>query len=217
MINIAIDGPSGSGKSTVAKELAKTLGIIYVDTGAMYRAVAFYNADPNDQAAVEASLPDISIDIRYDEDSQQRLILNGEDVTEELRSQEVGAASSVVASYPAVRQKLMEFQREIASKNSVIMDGRDIGTHILPNAQVKIYLDASPDERAVRRINELKQKGEAAEFETVKEALKIRDNRDMNRDIAPLVKADDAVYIKSDGLSVEDIMQMIIKEVEGIK
>ena len=221
LLAIAIDGPSGAGKSTVAKAVAACAGIIYVDTGAMYRAVALHNIhkgiDPRDQDAVEKSLPDISIDIRHDSKRSQRLILNGEDVTESLRTQQVAEGSSIVASYQTVRQKLVTLQQSLASKHSVVMDGRDIGTHVLPEAQIKIYLDASLEERIHRRVGELQASGQPAEYASVKTAIEIRDNRDMNRTHAPLTQAKDAIYIKSDGMTVQDITQMIIQEIGKVR
>lgn len=215
-IAVAIDGPAGAGKSTVAKEVAKAAGIIYVDTGAMYRAVALYNirkgADLTDCFAVEKSLDNISIDINYDSDKQQRLLLNGEDVTEALRTGQAAEGSSVVAVHKAVRQKLVKLQQALASKHSVVMDGRDIGTFVLPDADLKIYLDASLEERIRRRMGELKKNGQSADYETVKSEMETRDYRDINREFAPLIRADDAIYIKSDGISVQDITKKIIEE-----
>ncbi|MCL2421012.1 MAG: (d)CMP kinase [Defluviitaleaceae bacterium] len=216
LIAVAIDGPSGSGKSTVAKAVATASGIIYVDTGAMYRAVALYNirkgVEPGQQAAVEESLSDISIELRYDSQKQQRAFLNGEDVTEALRVQRVAEGASVVASYQAVREKLVALQQVMARKHSVIMDGRDIATHVLPDAQVKIYLDASLEERTRRRMHELSQKGEPAVYEDVYKEIEIRDHRDMNRTHAPLVRTKEAVYIQSDGLAVKEIAEKIFEE-----
>jgi len=212
---VAIDGPSGAGKSTVAKELAAASGFIYVDTGAMYRGVALYNIlkniDLKDQAAVERSLSDIHIDIRYDSQNKQRTLLNGQDITEDLRTQLAAEGASVVASYPAVRQKLVLLQQALASKHNVVMDGRDISTHVLPNARVKIYLDASVEERTRRRMHELQQKGEPAEYGEVRRAIEIRDHKDMSRAHSPLIQAKDAVYIQSDGMTVRDITEMILK------
>ena len=214
IIAVAIDGPSGAGKSTVAKELAAASGFIYVDTGAMYRAVAFYNIlrDVNlkDQAAVEQNLTDIYIDIRYDSQNKQRIILNDQDVTEDLRTQQAAEGASLVASYQAVRQKLVAIQQALACKHNVIMDGRDIGTHVLPDAKVKIYLDASVEERTRRRMHELQQKGEPAEYDEVRRAIETRDHRDMHRFHSPLIQAKDAFYIQSDGMTVLDIVEKIL-------
>jgi len=216
-VAVAIDGPSGAGKSTVAREVAVAANLLYVDTGAMYRAVALHNihkgVDVHDQAAVEANLSDITIDIDYDSEMQQRLILDGEDVTEALRSQEVAEGASVVAAYPSVREKLVSLQQEIARKHSIVMDGRDIGTHVLPNAQVKIYLDASLEERTRRRMSELG----AGDYDSIYNEIKIRDDRDMNRDHSPLTKAEDALYINTDGLSVAEITKIITDEMDKAK
>ena len=220
-IAVAIDGPLGSGKSTVAREVAKAAGIVYIDTGAMYRAVAFYNIqrsnDLKDEAIIENSLLDITISIRHDLDKQQRLVLNDEDVTEQLRTQKVAEGSSVVASYPAVRKKLVALQQSMARSSSVVMDGRDIASHVLPDAQVKVYLDASLEERVQRRIGELKEKGQSAVYEEILKETEIRDHRDMNRTFAPLKRAEDAIYIQSDGLTVDDIVGMILYEMEKVR
>ena len=220
-VAVAIDGPSGAGKSTVAKEVAKAAGIIYVDTGAMYRAVALHNIQKKhkltDSEAVEASLPDISIDIKHDSGKQQRLILNGEDVTEALRTQEVAEGSSVVASYQAVRQKMMALQQSIARSHSVVMDGRDIGTFVLPDAQVKIYLDAGLETRVKRRMGELQANGQSADYEKIRCQIEKRDHRDMTRAFAPLTIADDAIYILSDNLKVQEIVMMIIREMDKVR
>ena len=213
---VAIDGPSGAGKSTVARLVAEYAGIMYVDTGAMYRAVAFHNIrlgnDLKDQSIVEDSLKDITIDIQYDSKKQQLLILNDEDVTDDLRTQNVAEGAAIVAAYPTVREKLVYMQRALARKNSVVMDGRDIGTNVLPDADVKIYLSASLEERVRRRMGELQKKGEPAEYEEIKKEIEERDFRDKNRDISPLVKADDSIFIESDNVKAEDIAQLILKE-----
>lgn len=218
---IAIDGPSGAGKSTVAKEVAALTGIIYIDTGAMYRAVALYNLecnrDVNDRNAVEGSLNDITIDIRHDESKKQRLILNGKDVTDNLRTQNVAEATSIVASYPAVRQKLVALQQSLAEKHSVVMDGRDIGTYVLPNAQVKIYLDASIDKRVRRRIHELEQLNQPVDYNEIRRAIELRDYRDMNRRVSPLVKAEDAHYIHSDNMTVKEIAKEILEKIRILR
>lgn len=215
ILSVAIDGPSGAGKSTVARQVAKAAGSVYIDTGAMYRAVALYNIrrefDLGDQAAIVANLSGINIDIRHDKEDRQRLILNGEDVTDALRSQQVAEGSSIVASYPPVRQKLVALQQGLARKYSVVMDGRDIGTHVLPDSKVKIYLDASLDERIRRRMGELEERGQPTPYSEVLGAIEARDYRDMNRTHAPLTQAKDAVYIKSDGMTVEEIVEVIIK------
>ena len=220
-LSVAIDGPSGAGKSTVAKEVSELTGMVYIDTGAMYRAVALHNImagiDIKDESAVEKSLDDISIDIQHNTQKKQILILNGQDVTDDLRTQKLAEGSSVVASYIGVRQKLVTLQQNLAKKHNVVMDGRDIGTVVLPLAQVKIYLDASLEERTNRRIHELKLKGESAEYNDVLQAIKSRDNRDMNRTFSPLVRAEDAHYIHSDGMTVKDIANEILKEIQKYK
>ncbi|MCL1999555.1 MAG: (d)CMP kinase [Turicibacter sp.] len=208
---IAIDGPVGSGKSTVAKAIAQKLGIIYIDTGAMYRAVALYNVqqgiDLTDEERVVANLPNISIKIRY-VDAAQRIFLNDIDVTDQLRTSQITEGSSIVASYSEVRQKLVSMQRLLSAKENVIMDGRDIGTVVLPNADLKIYLDASVDNRAKRRFDESKDEATLAEIKT---AITERDERDKNRKHSPLLQAEDAVYIVSDNMTVEEVRDMIIK------
>lgn len=217
---VAVDGPGGAGKSTVARMAAAALGMVYIDTGAMYRAVALYNmrqgTDLGDHAAVEQSLAAIDIEIRHDE-GRQRLFLNGEDVTDDLRVQAVAEGSSIVAAYGAVRLKMAALQRWLALTRRVVMDGRDIGTNVLPWAQVKVYLDASLDVRVARRIRELTEKGEPADFETVRHEIKIRDERDMNRAFSPLTQAEDAVYIDTSGLQIEEVVDRIrslVKEKE---
>ena len=220
-ISVAIDGPVGSGKSTVAKAVAEAANIIYIDTGAMYRAVALYNirtgVNLTDKKAVENTLANIYIDIKHDAENRQRLILNGEDVSDKLRTLEAGEGASTVAVIQAVREKLVALQQNLAKKYDAVMDGRDIGTHVLPNAQVKIYLDASVEERTHRRCSELEKIGEEANFEQVQEAIKIRDERDMNREFSPLVKAEDAIYLTTDGLTVQEITNMIIDKMKKVR
>ena len=220
-VSIAIDGPVGSGKSTIAKAVAEAANIVYIDTGAMYRAVAFYNirngVDLTNKSAVENTLADIYIDINYDAENRQRLILNGEDVSDKLRTLEAGEGASTVAVIQAVREKLVSLQQELARKYDAVMDGRDIGTHVLPNAQVKIYLDASVEERTRRRCSELEKIGEEADFKQVMEAIKIRDERDMNREFSPLVKAADAIYLNTDGLTIQEITNIIIDEMKKVR
>ena len=187
--NIAIDGPAGAGKSTIAKKVAAKLGFIYVDTGAMYRAMALYflrkGISRNDQASIEAALDEIEISIRY-EDGAQQVILNGENVSGLIRTEEVGNMASAVSVYGPVRQKLLELQRGLAQTSDVIMDGRDIGTCVLPQAQAKIYLTASSHVRALRRYKELADKGQMCNLEEIEQDIIERDYRDMHREIAPL-------------------------------
>ena len=198
MISVAIDGPSGAGKSTLARRLAADLGYVYVDTGAMYRAIGLYasrqGADLHDEAAVAALLPQIRLDIRL-VDGTQRVYLNGEDVSEAIRAEAIGMAASAVSAHGAVRAFLLETQRGMAAGQNVLMDGRDIGTVVLPDATVKIFLTASPEARARRRCLELRQKGKDADYDTVLADIRQRDEQDMNRPIAPLRQAEDAIRI----------------------
>ena len=214
-INIAIDGPAGAGKSTIAKLLAKELSFIYVDTGAMYRAIAYAlmkNTVPvEDSLQVAAKLQDIHVRVRYDEKGEQRVFLGEEDVTPFLRTEEVSNMASRCAAIPAVRERLLQLQRQLAEENNVIMDGRDIGTTILPDAQVKIYLTASAQARAERRYQEMIQKGEECSFEEILEDIRERDTRDMNRDVSPLCQAADAVLVDSSALSVEEVVGRILE------
>lgn len=218
---VAIDGPSGAGKSTVAKQAAIALGLAYVDTGAMYRAIALYNiqrgTDVKDRPAVERSLRQIDISVRPSENGQ-RLLLNGEDVTEALRTQPIAEGSSVVAAYEAVRHKLLTLQRTLALTGRVVMDGRDIGSQVLPWAQVKIYLDASLEARIERRVRELTEKGLTPDPAVVRQEIEIRDDRDLHRAFSPLTRAADAVYIDSSDLSLEDTVEKVtalIKSSDG--
>jgi cytidylate kinase len=211
---IAIDGPSGVGKSTLAKFLAESLSIIYVDTGAMYRAVALYcikrDVPVADTRLVESILPDLSITIQYI-DHAQRILLNGEDVTNELRSAEVTDGSSKVAVIPAVRAKLMRLQQQLAESNSVVMDGRDIGSKVLPNAQLKFFLDADVDARARRRVDELIQGGRQVSFETVRAEVEQRDFRDTHRVSAPLVRVADAIYLDTTNMTLHEVEQRALE------
>jgi cytidylate kinase len=213
MINIAIDGPAGAGKSTIAKEIAKKINFVYVDTGAMFRSMALYllnnNIDPENEELVSSSCPDMDITITY-VDGEQQVILNGENVSGKIRTEEVGKTASTIAKYGAVRTKLLELQRALASKEQVIMDGRDIGTAVLPNAELKVYLTASSDERARRRVKQLEENGMEADFEEIKADIIKRDEQDMNREIAPLKQADDAVLVDSSDMSVEEVVNHIV-------
>lgn len=210
---IAVDGPAGSGKSTVAKMVARKLGIIYVDTGAMYRTVALHctlkNIVLEEEAAVVASLDDLKMKI-VPEEGGQRIFLNGEDVTAQIRTAEIGKGASTVAAYQQVRARMVELQQEMAKEHSVIMDGRDIGTVVLPDAEVKIYLDAGVEERARRRVGELEAKGETADLEEIKKMIIQRDYNDMHREHSPLKKADDAISLDSTGMSIEEVQQAIL-------
>ncbi len=218
---IAVDGPAGSGKSTVAKAVAKRLGIIYVDTGAMYRGVAYYciqnDVNCSDEKAVLALLEEIRMEIQPTQEGQRIFIAN-EDITEKIRTQEIGQGASEVAIIQSVRQKLGDMQREMAKENSVVMDGRDIGTYVLPQAEVKIYMDAGVDERAMRRMGELQAKGESPDFEEVRKAIIRRDENDMNRQHNPLRKAQDAIYLDTTKMSIEESVEeivLIVKEKLG--
>lgn len=210
---IAVDGPAGSGKSTVAKMVARKLGIIYVDTGAMYRTVALHCTQEGisleDEAAVVASLDGLNMRIQPDTEGQ-RIFLNEEDVTAKIRTAEIGKGASVVAAYQKVRERMVELQQEMAREQSVIMDGRDIGTVVLPHAEVKIYLDADAEERAHRRVGELEAKGETADFEEIKKMIIQRDYNDMHREHSPLKKAEGAVSLDSTGMSIEEVLQAIL-------
>lgn len=212
-INIAIDGPAGAGKSTIAKMLAKELGYVYVDTGAMYRAMAYYflqqGIDKEDEAAINAAVDGADVTIRY-EDGAQKVLLNGADVTGSLRTEQVGNMASSTSVYPAVRVKLVALQQKLAKTADVIMDGRDIGTCVLPDAQVKIYLTASVETRAKRRYDELVEKGEPADRTKIEEDIKERDYRDMHREMSPLRQADDAVLVDSSDMSIEQVVSAIL-------
>ena len=210
--NVAIDGPAGAGKSTIAKELAKELSFIYVDTGAMYRGIALFmirkEIDPKNESVVTAAVPKADVTIKY-EGGVQKIILNGEDVSSLIRTEEVSIAASTTSAFKAVRAKLLDLQRELAEKNDVIMDGRDIGTTILPNADVKVYLTASVETRAKRRYDELVAKGETHDIKKIEEDIRLRDEQDMTREISPLKKAKDAVEIDSSDMTIEEVVSAI--------
>ena len=220
-ISVAIDGPAGAGKSSIAKVAAKTLGIIYVDTGAMYRAAALYAVRNNININAESLIPvldDIKIDMRYVNDSQI-ILLNGEDVSGLIREPEISMGASAIAVIPEVRLKLVDIQRELAKKQSVIMDGRDIGTYVLPDAELKIYLTASIEERARRRYIEQTEKGIECDIKAVEKEIAERDKNDMSREFAPLKKADDAVFLDTSELNFEEavsvVMTLIKEKIEG--
>ena len=220
MLSIAIDGPVGAGKSTIADEVCRRLGILHLDTGAMYRAVglAVINAgiDPQDEDAVVALCRrgGARVDVRYSDGAQVTLV-NGQDVTGRIRAQEVGTAASVVSRYPDVRHMLVARQRELAQLQPMLLDGRDIGTVVLPDAPVKVYLTATPEARAQRRMNQLLEKGEAADFETILAEVNARDHQDMTRDVDPLRQAEDAVLVDSSDLSFEETVQAILRLTEA--
>lgn len=220
MIRIAIDGPSGSGKSTLAKAVAHELGIIYVDTGALYRTVGYFvylsGKDPRDAKQVEELLPHVNIELKY-ENGSQRVILNGEDLGDKIRMPEMSMYASAVSTIPAVRAFLLEMQKSMARSNSVVMDGRDIGTVIIPDADLKIFLTASNETRAKRRTLELQSKGVDARYEDVLADMIERDKQDKNRDIAPAVPADDAIIFDNSVMSVEDSLKEIVRLVNERK
>lgn len=215
-MNVAIDGPAGAGKSTIARAAAKKLGFIYVDTGALYRAVGVYSLrnglDTENPETVEGTLPHIQVELQF-QDGVQHVLLNGEDVSEEIRTPQASMAASAVSAVPAVRRFLFDLQREIAAKNDCIMDGRDIGTVVLPQAEVKIFLTASPETRAMRRFKELQEKGAPDTYEAVLADLKQRDYNDSHRAVAPLKPAEDSVLVDTSALtlsqSVEKVLEVI--------
>lgn len=211
-MNIAIDGPAGAGKSTIAKRLAKKLGFIYVDTGAMYRAMAYYflrhNIDAKDEKAIAAACPDVDVTITY-ENGEQQVLLNGENVNGVIRNEEVGNMASSTSVYPVVRKKLVELQRQLAKSADVIMDGRDIGTCVLPDAQVKIYLTASSATRAKRRYDELTEKGVSCDLAEIEKDIIDRDYRDMHRETSPLRQAEDAVLVDSSEMNIDEVVDAI--------
>lgn len=215
---IAIDGPSGAGKSTIARAAAKRFGFIYVDTGAIYRTVglAAYRGgiDRRDASAVEALLPQLEIAMRYTDAGEQHMYLDGEDVTALIREPEISICASDVAALPAVRAFLMELQRRMARENSVIMDGRDIGTVVLPGAEVKIFLTASAEARARRRLLELEQKGIKQSFDEVLRDIKYRDEQDSHRTAAPLKKAEDAIVVDTSELSFAESLELVVKTIQ---
>lgn len=217
-VNIAIDGPAGAGKSSISKEVAKRLGIVYVDTGAMYRACAVYALENGIEISQEAIIPhldDIKIDINYNENGQQ-IILNGKDVSDRIREQDATIGSSKIAVIPEVRLKLVELQRSLAESKSVIMDGRDIGTYVLPNADLKIFLTASVAERARRRFLEMQQKGMECDIKDVERDIEFRDKNDSEREFAPLRCAEDAVLIDSSDLNFDEVCDKIYDMVKKI-
>ena len=211
---VAIDGPSGAGKSTIAKAVAKELGIDYIDTGAMYRAIGYKvkirDIDPADEDAIREMLAGTQIDLQ-----QGEVYLDGDNVSAQIRTPEMSMMASVCSQIPAVREKLVQLQREMGTRKSVIMDGRDIGTNVLKDARFKIYLTASAEERARRRFLELQEKGETQSFEDVLEDIKQRDHNDMTRELNPLRKADDAVEVDTTGLDIEQVVQKVLEIVRG--
>ena len=217
IINIAIDGPAGAGKSTISKEISKEMDYLYIDTGAMFRAVAYYvlshGGDTESKESVNSMLGDIDIDLRQ-KDGAITVYLNGEDVSSLIRTPEVSRGASDVGTIPEVREKLLQMQRKIASEQSVVMDGRDIGSHVLPNAQVKIFLTADVAIRARRRLAELVQKGEDVTYDEVLKDMKFRDKNDSERAIAPLCKAEDAIEIDTTHLTLPQSIETVKKSVK---
>ena len=217
-VNIAIDGPSGAGKSSAAKAVAKKLGYLYIDTGALYRAVGLFClraglTDLTDPAAVSALLPEINVELTYRE-GEQRVLLNGEDVSQMIRTQQVAKAASDVSAHPPVRAFLLELQRKIARENDVLMDGRDIGTVILPDADVKFFLTASSAARARRRTDELIGKGQQADYETVLREIEERDRNDSTRKTAPLKAAVDAILVDNSDMTAEETAQFLCARIK---
>ena len=217
MINVAIDGPAGAGKSTIARAASKKLGFIYVDTGALYRAIGVYclrkGITTTDADGVGAVLNEIDVELKFI-DGVQHVYLNGDDVSTEIRLPEASMAASNVSAIPSVRAFLFDLQRDIAAKNNCIMDGRDIGTVVLPNAKVKIFLTADPEERAMRRFKELEEKGSTVTYQEVLDDLKVRDYNDSHREIAPLKPADDSVVINTTGNTLEQSINIIVETIK---
>ena len=212
MKQIAIDGPAGAGKSTIAKQLSKDLGYVYIDTGAMYRTIALYclkqGADLENEEEISARCKEAAIDIRYI-DGVQHMFLGEEDVSDAIRTEEVSQAASAVSKYPLVRTRLVDMQRELASQYDVVMDGRDIGTHVLPNASLKIYLTASVEVRAERRYKEYLEKGLPCDLEEMKKDIAQRDHNDMTREHSPLKKADDAIEVDTSHMTIPEVVAKI--------
>lgn len=213
--SIAIDGPAGAGKSTIAKAVARELGYVYIDTGAMYRAVGLFCLDQaialTDEARVSEAVRDIDITIAYDEEGAQQVFLNGANVSTRIRTQQVGDAASTVSQYPAVREKMVKLQQSLAEHTSVVMDGRDIASKVLPNADTKIYLTASVEERARRRANELREKGEDCDIAEVEAEIRARDDRDMHRQHSPLIQVPEAVLVDSSTLTIDETIDRILE------
>ena len=221
--SIAIDGPAGAGKSTIAKALAKELGYHYVDTGAIYRTVAYFldllGISPKDADGVERYIDELTVNIEYDEAGRQHMIMNGMDVTDEIRTQDISQKASLVSAHKVVRDMLLDMQRDVAKQHNVIMDGRDIGTVVLPKATVKIFLTASAEVRAQRRTEELLAKGQKADYAQTLKDIKQRDHQDMNRPVAPLKQAKDAVLLDTSNLNIDGVigeMKRIIGEKIGL-
>ena len=219
-VSVAIDGPSGAGKSTLARGAAAELGYLYVDTGAIYRTIGYYahthNMDPKDGQAVVAALPQVHVELTYGDDGLQHMLLNGQDVTKEIRLPEISLCASAVSAHPGVRAFLLEMQRELARTHSVIMDGRDIGTVVLPKATVKIFLTASPEVRARRRTRELLDKGQKADYQRILKEIQQRDYQDTHRQVAPLKPARDALTLDTSEMDLDSVIAAI-KEIVSRK
>ena len=211
--SIAIDGPAGAGKSTIAKKLAAELGYHYVDTGAIYRTVAYFmdllGVSPKDVDGVERYIDELTIEIEYDEDGKQHMIMNGMDVTDDIRTQDISQKASLVSAHAVVREVLLDMQRDMAKNYNVIMDGRDIGTVVLPKASVKIFLTAAPEVRAKRRCDELIAKGQKAKYETILKEIKQRDYQDTHREIAPLKLARDSIKVDTSEMDIDQVVEHI--------
>ena len=221
--SIAIDGPAGAGKSTIAKRLAAELGYHYVDTGAIYRTVAYFmdllGVSPKDVDGVERYIDELTIEIEYDEDGKQHMIMNGMDVTDDIRTQDISQKASLVSAHAVVREVLLDMQRDMAKNYDVIMDGRDIGTVVLPKASVKIFLTASPEVRAKRRCDELIAKGQKAKYETILKEIKQRDYQDTHREIAPLKLARDSIKVDTSEMDIDQVVEhirSIVREKIGV-
>ncbi len=215
---IAIDGPAGAGKSTIARALAKELGYYYVDTGAIYRTVAYFldllGVSPKDVDGVERYIDELTVEIEYDDEGKQHMLMNGMDVTGEIRTQDISQKASLVSAHPVVREVLLDMQREVARKHNVIMDGRDIGTVVLPKADVKIFLTAEPEVRAKRRCDELLAKGQQAQYEQILKEIQQRDYQDTHRPIAPLKMARDSIKLDTSNLDIPGVIDAMRKIVE---
>lgn len=213
MFAVAIDGPAGAGKSSAAKAAAKELGFVYVDTGAIYRTIALYvlrqGVDPHQASAVEALLPQVQVSLEYTQQGQ-KMLLNGEDVTALIRTPEVSMATSACSAIPAVRAYLLQLQRDLAAENNVLMDGRDIGTVVLPHAQLKVFLTASPEERARRRVAQLEKAGQQADYASILRDIQQRDYQDSHRETAPLRPAEDAVLLDNSSYTFEESVRRLV-------
>lgn len=219
--SIAVDGPAGAGKSTIAKKIAKDIDFIYVDTGAMYRAIALYflrkGIDGHDVEKITSECPNIRVTLGYDDQGMQQVFLNEENVTPYLRTEEVGRMASLTSAIPAVREALLDLQRNMAKTSNILMDGRDIGTNVLPDASLKIYLTASSAVRADRRYRELREKGVECDLHQIEKDIIDRDRQDMSREIAPLRQAEDAVLVDSSEMTIDQVVSTVIAEFEKRK